>query len=870
MLLPEHRRRPQGLADLLTWGAFVSDGVLLNKDGSLTAGLAYRGPDVDSATDEELLRLAEHLNRAFLPLGGDWMLHVDAVRSRAAGYPLKGAFPDPVTAMIDEERRRQYAHSQGSFETRYVVCVTHMPPPETQARALGWFIEGEAERAHSAHDHLQAFSRRLDDFEDLLSARLEIERLDSEALAAHLHLAVTGIDQPIRLSDPPCYLDVSLASQDFTGGFAPKIGRHHIAPVAVAGFPVHSLPGILDFLNRLPLPYRFSSRWLPLEPEAAAKHIRRYRMKWWQKRRGLAGLISEVLHPAGQQQKRFSNRDAVRMAEDADEAMSEAASRQIAYGYYTPVLILMSEDEAELSEAVRDVLRELRNHGFGARLEEVNAIEAYLGSLPGHGYPNVRRPLISTRNLADLLPVTSVWAGHERNPSASFAPGSPALLWAATSGSTPFRLNLHVSDVGHTLVIGPTGSGKSTLLGLLVAQWFRYEGAQVFVFDKGYSAMPLVKAAGGDHYAIAAERDEDLSFYPLAGIDDQRERAWAAEWLETLFDLLGVEITPLERAAIDHALELLATSPSRTLTDLEIRLQSEALRQAIRPLTLKGPLGSLLDASEDGLEGGRFEVFEMSHLMELREKVVVPVLLYLFHRLEQRLDGSPTLLVIDEAWTFLMHGLFSERIQTWLKELRKHNAAVVFATQSLADIQRSEKRHVIYESCPAKILLPNPEASSDHVRSLYQEIGLNPREISHVARAVPKRHYYLSSPDGRRLIDLELGPAALAFVGASDRESLRRIDELERTHGPAWPAAWLEERGQPTWAAHLCASAPFSDTTESRARLASDPHAQPTPARGAPGIEAQAPQRAASEEIAAKSPTREAEDAQSADESPNS
>ena len=781
----------------------MAPGVVLNKDGSWLAGWTYRGPDVDSATDEELAVLAKHLNAAFLPLGGDWALYVDAVRSPAAGYPAAGAFSDPVTALIDEERREQYGSRHSNFETQYRLVVSHLPPQETAARALRWFIEGEEDRPFDWDEQLRLFSSRLEDLEDLLSARLKVERLGSSGLLSHLHYCLTGIDQQLRVTDPPCYLDVLLSSQDFVGGFAPKIGLHHVACVGITGFPVHSQPAMLDFLNRLALPYRFSSRWLPLEAEAAARHIRRFRMKWWQKRRGLAGLVSEILQPSGREKQRFPNRDAVEMAEDADDAMTEVASHQVGYGYYTPVLVLMGEDRGELDEAVRRVLKELRNHGYGARLEEVNAIEAFLGSLPGHAYPNVRRPLISTRNLADLLPVTSVWAGLATNPCPFFPEGSPALLWAATSGSTPFRLNLHVSDVGHTLVIGPTGAGKSTLLGLIEAQWFRYAQAQVFVFDKGYSAMPLVKAAGGDHYAIAGERDQELCFYPLAGIDEAIERAWAAEWLETLFDLQGLSVTPAHRGAIDAALRMLAGSPSRTLTDLEIRLQDEALREALRPYTLKGNLGSLLDAEADGLTGGRFQVFEMSHLMELREKVVVPVLLYLFHRIEQRLDGRPTLLVIDEAWTFLMHGLFSERIQTWLKELRKKNAAVVFSTQSLADIERSEKRYVIYESCPTKIFLPNPEATTAHVSSLYREIGLNDREIEAVASAVAKRDYYYTSTSGRRLIDLTLGPLALSFVGASDKDSLRRIDELAAGNPGTWPRIWLEERGLAGWAGRL-------------------------------------------------------------------
>ena len=160
-----------------------------------------------------------------------------------------------------------------------------------------------------------------------------------------------------------------------------------------------------------------------------------------------------------------------------------------------------------------------QHHGFGARVEEVNALEAYLGSLPGHGHQNVRKPLLHTLNLADLMPLTSIWPGLEQHPCPYYPPGSPSLCYAATAGATPFRLNLHVSDVGHTLVLGPTGSGKSTLIGLLMAQFFRYPGAQVFLFDKDYSSYVLAHACGAEYYDILGESERPLSFYPLAELD---------------------------------------------------------------------------------------------------------------------------------------------------------------------------------------------------------------------------------------------------------------------------------------------------------------------------------------------------------------
>jgi type IV secretion system protein TrbE len=184
---------------------------------------------------------------------------------------------------------------------------------------------------------------------------------------------------------------------------------------------------------------------------------------------------------------------------------------------------------------------------------------------------------------------------------------------------------------------------------------------------------------------------------------------------------------------------------------------------------------------------------------------------YLFRRLEARFDGPPVLLVIDEAWVFLDHPTFAGRIREWLKTLRKRNVSVVFATQSLADVQRSSIAPAIIESCASRIFLPNPQATEPQLRSVYQGFGLNDRQISMVANAQPKRDYYYQSRAGNRLFELGLGPIALAFAAAGRPEDQRAIDRvLERAPGPAFAAAWLCERGL-AWAAELAHSAKESN-----------------------------------------------------------
>ncbi len=788
--------KPKGLADLVNYAALVDDGVCLLKDGGFLAAWTYTGPDLESASHEELAVLSSQVNAALVRLGNGWMLHVDAIRRPSVGYPEGGAFPDSTTRLIDEERRERYTAEGTHFESAYYLALTYRPPAEIENRVSALFLEGDGDRRQGWSQVLDIFRKTVTSLEDALSSRLTLVRLDSAALLTYLHTCITGLRHQVRVPAIPMYLDAVIATQDLVGGFRPRIGEHHIRVIGVMGFPMESVPETLGFLNRLPVEYRWSTRFIFLDPASAERALRVYRRNWFQKRHGLLGLLKESFNFGA---VTFANKDAVAMAQDADDAVAEASASVVRFGYFTCNVLLLDPDRERLDGTAREVAKQLQHHGFGARVEEVNALEAYLGSLPGHGHQNVRKPLLHTLNLADLMPLTSMWPGLEQHPCPYYPAGSPSLCYAATAGATPFRLNLHVSDVGHTLILGPTGSGKSTLVGLLMAQFFRYPGAQVFLFDKDYSAYVLAYACGAEYYDIAGDDERGLAFTPLAGIDRSHERRWAQEWLEVLLDLQGIAPTPAQRAALWRALELLAESPSRTMTDLVHTLQDEDLREALAHYTLSGPLGHLLDAQTDDLGQGRFQVFEMSHLMALGQKHLVPILLYLFHRVEQRLqEGTPSLLVIEEAWVTALHSLFGNAVESWLRTLRKKNAAVVFVSQSVADVVNSTRRDIILESCPTKILLPNPEAESDHVRRLYEGIGLNRRQLQILASALPKRQYYVVSPLGRRLISLGLGPVALSFVGMAGREAIGQVNEQMSIHGRQWPAAWLRSRGLET------------------------------------------------------------------------
>ena len=206
-------------------------------------------------------------------------------------------------------------------------------------------------------------------------------------------------------------------------------------------------------------------------------------------------------------------------------------------------------------------------------------------------------------------------------------------------------------------------------------------------------------------------------------------------------------------------------------------------------------MGHLLDAEDDGLLLSDFTVFEIEELMNLGEKFALPVLLYLFRRIERAQQGQPAAIVLDEAWLMLGHPVFRAKIREWLKVLRKANCLVLMATQSLSDAANSGNLDVIKESTATKIFQPNIDARDDDTAALYRRMGLNARQIEILATALPKRQYYYVSESGRRLYDLALGPLALAFVGAADKESVATIKSLEAKFGHEWVHEWLAGRG---------------------------------------------------------------------------
>ncbi|KSV75622.1 conjugal transfer protein TrbE [Sinorhizobium sp. GW3] len=804
--LKQFRTRGPSFADLVPYAGLVDNGILLLKDGSLLCGWYFAGPDVESATDQERNDLSRQINAILSRLGSGWMIQVEAVRVPTVDYAAqdRSYFPDPVTRAIDGERRMHFMRTHGHFESKHALILTYRPNEPRRAALSKYIYSDEQSRKKSYADGvLFAFKNAIREIEQYFANVLSLQRMQTrtvsdrggvrtaryDELLQFVRFCITGESHPIRLPEVPMYLDW-VATAEYQHGLTPMVESRFLGLIAIDGFPAESWPGVLNSLDLMPMSYRWSSRFVFLDAEEARQKLERARKKWQQKVRPFFDQLFQT-------QSRSIDQDAMTMVAETEDAIAQASSQLVAYGYYTTVVVLFDDHQDALQDKAEAIRKLVQAEGFGARIETLNATDAYLGSLPGNWYCNIREPIINTNNLADLVPLNSVWSGDPVAPCPFYSPNSPPLMQVA-SGSTPFRLNLHVDDVGHTLIFGPTGSGKSTLLALIAAQFRRYEHAQIFAFDKGNSLLPLTLAAGGDHYEIGGdseERGRALAFCPLSELSSDGDRAWASEWIEMLVTLQGVTISPDHRNAISRQIGLMASAPGRSLSDFVSGVQLREIKDALYHYTVDGPMGQLLDAEHDGLSLGSFQCFEIEQLMNMGERNLVPVLAYVFRKIEKRLDGSPSLIILDEAWLMLGHPVFRDKIREWLKVLRKANCAVVLATQSISDAERSGIIDVLKESCPTKICLPNGAAREPGTREFYERIGFTQRQIEIVSTATPKREYYVVTPEGRRLFDMALGPVALSFVGASGKEDLKRIRALRSQYGQSWPIHWLETRG---------------------------------------------------------------------------
>lgn len=812
-----------GLSDLLIYCRLVAPGVILQTDGSFLSGFWFRGTDAETSSDEELSILSQQLNLALNLLGNGWMLHIDTLRHQSTSYINKEAsfFTQEAGSLIDNERRLKYQNGGKYYENVYAVSFTYKPKIDLTDKVGMFFQQGSLNQNSLIKDstfqdysyHLNYFQEKLDEVTHLITQQLNLVEMDDQSLISYLSWCITG--EAVELKLPLNYgtvLKHFLASKDLAGGDYVKVGDKFVRAVTVMGFPNESFPGILDRLNYIDFEYRFNTRFIFLDSYESSKMIDRLSNLWYQKRVHASDAIKQSL--AIESNVKI-NRVAESQYVDAENAKALSDLGEVKFGFYSSSILLMSEDEELVEKHAAKIRAELRGLGFQSQIERYHTLEVFLGSLPGYSYANVRKWMIHTQNLADLIPNTAIWSGLAANPCSLYK-NTPPLFYAMTNGATPMRISLHVGDNGHTLILGPTGSGKSTLLNFIIAQHFRYKDARVFVFDKNKSALPLCHCFEGNFYDIGEETNH-INFQPLANLETDFDFDFAANWLEELCILNGMQDTfkNTHRNAIHKGLQLLSSETNkqrRTISYFRHLVQDydKLVAQVLEKFTAEqgymytqntlatGVTSRIFDANHDALflTDNKLNVFEMGRLMELGDKIIIPAIRYLIQAINKHLNtGEPTLIVFDESFMFFKHNIFREKIIEWIKTVRKFNVAIVFATQELHDLfEYSELRSALMTNCATKIFLPNRKAASIGTCEQYLAMGLNAKQIRLISQAFKGDYFYFSELGNRKFsLDLETDSATFNIVARTSHADIQKAIILKQKYPNSFMQNWLRE-----------------------------------------------------------------------------
>lgn len=806
-MIKEYQNDKNKLSTYVPWIAMIDDGIILNKNGTFQKTLRFRGYDLDSATIYELQNSNGRLNNVLTRLEGGWTLHIEARRVHSKEYESTD-IENFALKLIDDERKNKF-QSGTYFESEYYLTLTYLTPMDTEKKLKNFFVD-EEKIAENIDKSIENFKKEYRDIKELFKDLfLEVEELNKEETYEYLHSCISVKNHKIIIPEIPMYISNYLCDSDMVGGLKPKLGNKHLRCISLQGFPNFTVPCMFDELNRLGFEYRWITRFMFLSKQEALSKLER---KWKATFSGRISMLKRVLMElTGDKEPTKVDEDALEKADEINTQLNLTRADILSQGFYSCAIIIYGDTVEDVDDKALKIENTINKLGFVTINETVNCVETFLGAIPGNIYNNVRTPILNTISLCHLLPTSSVWAGDKWNKELNM----PPLVYTQTNGSTAFRFNLHVGDIAHTCIVGPTGAGKSTALGLITAQYKKYPDSQVFIFDKGGSARILTYAIGGTFFDLGVD---NLTFQPLRSIgimksnleeeerkikslkekngekfseldkekilNREKQRAyreleWANEWILEIFSQENVKLDKVQENKIWAALELLASSEEkfRTISNLRTSLNDRELKDTLEKYTIKGALGRYFDSDEENFSFSDWQVFEMEKIMNVKS-AVTPLLSYLFHKVEEKLTGPPSVIVLDECWLFIDNEQFAGKIREWLKVLRKKKAGVIFATQELGDIDKSKLFTTILDSCLTKIFLPNANALSDNYFKTYKKFGLNSKEIQIIAEATPKKEYYYKSPKGSRLFELVLGENTLKLVGANDPEIQKEAKEL--------------------------------------------------------------------------------------------
>ena len=806
------------LAGVSPYSFIMDGGVCLLKNGALMCTYKINYPDLEASSGPEIASVSALFNRSVMSLAQEegWAVFLEVKRYKTRDYPA-GTFDNLAGWLIDQRRAENYRSYGEHFTSDYYVTFCYQLPSDIESRTEAIFItSGHAQQQKKKKkkekdtfterfSNLPLVRKEVENFNDecekvmgSMSGKLWIMRLGNSELYSYIKSSVSLNRQDLVYPDGTFFfLDNYLFDMDVKTTIPLQIGGYYVPVISIMDLPNSTYPAVFDSLNRSCIEYRWMTRFIPLSKEKSLKEAEKYQKKMYSARKSLGTLFAEFAMDAEIDRE---NQGALTLEGEANQLISDLTAGHFLLGYYTSTLMVWDKSLDKAKMKSRKIQQSIRSVGFGCRDESLNNFAAWLGMLPGDVYSNVRRPLITTSNWSNIIPLSSAWQGQLSNDQFGEWCGTDIpLCICSTSYGTPFFLNLNVGDVGNTFIFGPVGSGKSTLIATLIASATKYPGANIICIDKQLSSRAFMVAAGG---CYVEPGKDDIAFQPLSELLDPstcseaeftESLMWCQQFIEGLLSQQGIDIKPEMSKVISATLRDIAdkdnlkdlTSFQQYATYMDPVTHTNTIRDGLEPYCRGNQFGSIFDAEKTTLKLQKLLTVEMGSLMRLSEKAVAPALMYLFRYMEKIWNvrhgqrQPVTFLFLDEAWLYLQNPIFSGFLQEWLRTLRKKRVFCIFATQEVSAAANSPLRETIAQQCLTRIYLADENACTPALAESYRYFGLTDSEIVALSNATMKRDYYFKNPRGCRMFRLDLDPFQLALL-SPDHEL---IDKLEDSYG---------------------------------------------------------------------------------------
>jgi type IV secretion system protein VirB4 len=784
------------LNDHINLYGFWNETAFLTKSGDVGMVLSVPGVDYESLDRSEQEYAVKRLEAAQKAFGPGFHVYQYLFKSNRPDIPF-AKYDDPIVDAAIEQRRKFFeAKRDHLYQVEIFYCIllegarskTGVGAAFSQlfrdpAGAIGelkaqftndnmkTLLRSQIERDVARLDQrVQAFNRQLSDL-------TEIELLDRQRQFAFFRRLLNFEDW--RVAGKPQstqFLDYQVVNSNIEAERDHlRVGDHIVRVLTMKEAITETRPLALDALLKIPANFRVITEWTPLAADKARKEVNKRRRHFNMSK---TGFVSQMGNDATKTNPRDVLVDESKQADienlgDCLRALGDGQS----LGDFSLTIVLYGHSKAELDQLGAEFAGIFTNADGSLFSETYNQLNAYFATVPGNYALNLRKLYLLNTNYADLSFLFTILPGEKTNAHLR----TEYLAVLETDNSTPYFLNLHNGEVAHTLILGMTGSGKSYLANFLLQNAQKYTPL-TFIFDIGGSFESLTTIFGGS-YLNAGQEARDFTINPFS-LPQTKEN------LQFLFSFFRVLIEGNEqRYRLDFKEERRLWDAIERMYMLETNQRTVSnftnivgeLKERLHRWTRGGQYGFLFDNAEDTLSFSRFQTFNF-HGWNDAPEVLEPLLFYVLHRASNEIADPAKLatfkmFLLDEAWLFIKNETIRNYVVQAQKTWRKHNAAMILATQSIKELEQSGMLAIVAESCPTKIFLANPEMN----REVYREaFHLNDTELDLIGGLVPPGQMLIRKAQTSKKVQLNVDSVSHWMATNNARDNLKKRDYFER------------------------------------------------------------------------------------------